>query len=343
MVGAASGMRDLLQTMLKVSQSDEPLMILGETGTGKELVAKCIHHMGLRRAAPFLPVDCSTLVPQLMESELFGHVRGAFTGAITNTKGLFETALGGTVFLDEIGELPIALQSKLLRAVQEHEVRPVGSTHWVKFHARIIVATNCDLAVAIQQGKFREDLYYRLNVLSLRLPPLRERREDILPLANHFLAKFSKIGEPPLELSPECAACLESYAWPGNIRELENCIRRIIVLSSGPVVQVAELASNMRESAETIPPGNISDKVSLLSEVERQAVVRAIAESNWDIPRAARILGIGRTTIYRKLKEYGISRSGFIKCLPNTEQDGESAPPDARHLDTPALKTKPAT
>ena len=254
-----------------------------------------------------MPVDCSALVPTLIESELFGYVRGAFTGALRTRQGLLEAAEGGIVFLDEIAEMPVDLQSKLLRALQEREVRPVGSTRAVKFDARIIAASNRDLESAIQQGIFRKDLYFRLNVVTLRLPPLRERTSDIPLLVNHFLGKFSPGQRRRPALSQEALNCLLSYEWPGNARELENCIERAVALGSGPVLHVGDLPTNLQnpQRAASLPVGD-GESVLSLRELERQAILRAVSEARGDKLLAARILGIGKTTLYRKLKEYGV-------------------------------------
>jgi len=300
-------MKTVFQMLLNASQSQEPVLITGETGTGKELAARAIHQIGPLRHRTFLPVDCSTLVPALMEAELFGYVRGAFTGAMSDRKGLFEAAHGGTVFLDEITEISVELQSKLLRTIQEHEFRPVGTTRWVEFSARIIVASNRDLKLLMQQGSFREDLYFRLNVLTIDLPPLREHKQDIPLLANHFLVKFSQGKGPPRELSEEALHRLMAYDWPGNVRELENCMRRAIALTPGPEVGPEDLPPYVGKSEGITLPAEVGGEETLtLREIERRAIVRAVAAANGDRLLAARLLGIGKTTIYRKLKEYGL-------------------------------------
>ena len=303
--GTAPSMQELFKMIVKVSQSHCPVLIAGESGTGKELVARAIHQSGPLREQPFLPVDCSALVPTLIESELFGYVRGAFTGALRTKQGLLEAAQGGTVFLDEIAEMPVDLQSKLLRALQEREVKPVGSTRAVKFDARIIAASNRDLESAIQQGVFRKDLYFRLNVVTLRLPPLRERKSDIPLLVNHFLDVFSGGQRRRQALSEEALNCLLAYDWPGNVRELENCIERAVALGSGPVLHVADLPTNLQNpqrAASAVPVGR--EPVVALPELERQAILRAVAEARGDKLLAARMLGIGKTTLYRKLNAY---------------------------------------
>ncbi len=319
LLGASSAMQKLFKLIVKVSQSHYPVLIQGESGTGKELVARSIHESGPLASRPFLPVDCGTLVPTLIESELFGYVRGAFTGAVRTKEGLFESARGGTVFLDEIGELPVDLQAKLLRALQEKEIRPVGSNRRVKIDLRIIAATNRDLDLAIQQGSFRKDLYFRLNVVSVRLPPLRERKSDIPLLVSHFLDKFAPKGRPRPTLSEEAMHRLMGYEWPGNVRELENCIERAVALGSGPVLQSADLASNLQHhrpvwASFPAQPGPVLTELPVsgssdggvvpLRDLEKTAILRAVAEAGGDKLLAARMLGIGKTTLYRKLKEY---------------------------------------
>ncbi len=307
LLGTSLPMQKLFKLIDKVSQNNYPVLIHGESGTGKELVARSIHITGPRSDRPFMPVDCGALVPTLIESELFGYVRGAFTGAVRTKQGLLEAAQGGTVFLDEIGELPVDLQAKLLRALQEKEIRPVGSTRGVKIDVRIIAATNRDLEMAIEQGAFRKDLYYRLNVVTLKLPPLRERKGDIPLLINHFLEKFRQPGRPRPTLSEEAMTRLMAYDWPGNVRELENCIERAVALGSGPVLQSADLASNLqnfRAPAPTSTPFAVEERVIPLRELERRAILRAVTDAGGDKLLAARLLGIGKTTLYRKLKEY---------------------------------------
>ena len=236
MIGHSAEMEKLYRILSKVAQSTHPVLILGESGTGKELVARTIHAFGPNAKKPFLPVDCGSLVPTLVESELFGYVKGAFTGANRSKDGLLVAAEGGTVFLDEIGELTLDLQSKLLRALQEKEVRPVGATHRVPIRARIVAATNRDLAAMVECGTFRKDLFYRLNVVKLQLPALRNRREDIPLLAAHFLDRISREQGVKFTLSDEALRTIMEHDWPGNVRELENAIERACALSSGPVL-----------------------------------------------------------------------------------------------------------
>jgi DNA-binding NtrC family response regulator len=286
----------------KVSQHNYPVLILGESGTGKEIVASSIHFLGPRKQRPFVPVECSALAPSLIESELFGHVKGAFTGAQQSKQGLLETAGEGTLFLDEIGDMPVDLQTKLLRSLQEHEIKPVGSTARVPLRARIIAATNRDLETAIRNGTFRQDLYFRLNVVQIKIPPLRERKTDIPLLANAFLEKFADPDGAPRRLSEEALRCLMAYDWPGNVRELENAIERAVALGPGPNLQLNDLPSNLQYGNGSRPLDD--DKFVPLDTMERRAIFRALQEAGGDKVVAARMLGIGKTTLYRKLKYY---------------------------------------
>jgi DNA-binding NtrC family response regulator len=302
LIGLSPKMQRVYRMIEKVSQHNYPVLILGESGTGKELVARSIHFSGSRRNKPFVPVDCSSLVPTLIESELFGYVKGAFTGAMHSKIGLIESAGSGTLFLDEIGDLPVDLQAKLLRALQEREVKPVGSTDRISISVRVIAATNRDLESAVRQGQFRQDLFFRLNVVQIKLPPLRERKTDILVLVNSFLEKFGESHGGVRTISEDAMARLIAYDWPGNVRELENAIERAVALGSGPILHVADLPSNLQYgTGERIPQ---SDELLPLEELERRAILRALRESGGDKLAAARLLGIGKTTLYRKLKQY---------------------------------------
>jgi two-component system response regulator HydG len=307
MIGRAREMDNLYRIIGKASQSSHPLLILGESGTGKEMVARAIHSFGPFRDKPFVPVDCGSLVPTLIESELFGYVKGAFTGANQAKDGLLAIAEGGTVFLDELGELSIDLQAKLLRALQEKEIRPVGGTKQVPINVRILAATNRDLEQAVGQGLFRRDLYFRLNVLSLRIPPLRERREDIPLLAETLLARISRASGRKHELSDDAMKALLAYDWPGNVRELENCIERCCAMNSGPVIGAADLPGSLRDAAAQPSNGGPEGRIVPIFDLEKQAILAAIAQLHGDKLMAAKLLGIGKTTLYRKLKEYGES------------------------------------
>ncbi|MBS1850244.1 MAG: sigma-54-dependent Fis family transcriptional regulator [Acidobacteria bacterium] len=306
-VGRAPEMEKLYRIIAKAAHSSHPVLILGESGTGKEMVARAIHFSGPFRDKPFIPVDCGSLVPTLIESELFGYVKGAFTGAVQAKDGLLAIAEGGTVFLDEVGELPVDLQAKLLRAIQEKEVRPVGSTRRIPINVRILAATNRDLEQGVAQGTFRRDLYFRLNVLSLRIPPLRERRQDIPLLAEYFLDRLLRSTGQERSISDEAMKIMLAYDWPGNVRELENCLERACALSTGPVMHVMDLPSAIRGVSSVLPPpGESSAKIVSMAELEKQTILSTILQLNGDKLLAARLLGIGKTTLYRKLKEYRV-------------------------------------
>ena len=302
LIGISAKMQRVYKMMEKVSQHEYPVLILGESGTGKELVARSIHYSGPRKDRPFSPVDCSSIVPTLIESELFGYVKGAFTGAMQSKQGLLEAAQGGTLFLDEIGDMPVDLQAKLLRALQEREIKPVGATERRHINVRVIAATNRDLEAAIRNGSFRQDLYFRLNVVQVKLPPLRERKSDIQLLVTSFLEKFSDPQGPPRTISEDAMRRLLAYDWPGNVRELENAIERALALGSGPIVHVGDLPSNLHYPSSERAPDN--DEVLPMEELERRAILRTLRETGGDKLAAARLLGIGKTTLYRKLKQY---------------------------------------
>jgi two-component system response regulator HydG len=312
LIGRSPGMHKVREIIARVSDSTHPVLIEGETGTGKDLVARAIHSAGPHCNEPFIPVDCGSLVPTLIESELFGHARGAFTGAVGSKNGLMAAAGGGTVFLDEIGELPVELQSRLLRALQEKEVRPVGSTRSVALNARMLAATNRDLEAAVSQGAFRKDLYFRLNVVTLRIPPLRERKQDIPLLASHFFQKeLSLWNGAERTISEEAMRLMLAYDWPGNVRELENFLEGAAVLNSSPALEVADLPSHIRNPRvgslrSFLRPAS---EIVPIAELEKQAILSALDSVNGDKLLAAELLGIGKTTLYRKLQEYGSNDS----------------------------------
>jgi transcriptional regulator with PAS, ATPase and Fis domain len=302
LIGNSAPMRLLNKLIAKVSQSNSPVLLLGETGTGKEVVARAIHSTGLRREKVLVPVECSALTPTLIESELFGHLKGAFTGADRAKRGLLQSANGGTIFFDEIGELPVSLQAKLLRTLQEKEIRPVGSTERIPIDVRVIAATHRDLEAGVRSGTFRQDLYFRLNVIQLRLPPLRERKIDIPLLVAYFLEKFSEPIQPVRAIADDALRRLLAYDWPGNVRELENAIECAVALGTDPVLTIDDLASVPRV-ASAIGPLDRNELVPL-AEIERRAVLQALRETGGDKYAAALVLGIGKTTLYRKLKRY---------------------------------------
>jgi two-component system response regulator HydG len=322
LIGTSAQMQQVFDLIEKVSQHTYPILILGESGTGKELVARSIHALGPRRKKPIAPVDCAALVPTLIESELFGHVKGAFTGADQSVRGLFVGASEGTLFLDEIGELPVDLQAKLLRVLQEKEIRPIGSTERIPVNVRIIAATNRDLEAAIRDRTFRQDLYFRLNVVQIKLPSLRERKSDLPLLVNHFLEKFSDPREPARTISDGAMHRLMSYSWPGNVRELENSIERALALSPGSVLQESDVPPNIGYEAGRLPTDN---EVMPLEEIERRAIFRALQQTGGDKQAAAILLGIGKTTMYRKLILYGHDGPRF-RAFPVSMEDSKVEP-----------------
>jgi len=303
LIGTSPKMQRVYKLIEKVSQHNYPVLILGESGTGKELVARSIHFSGPRCSRQFVPVDCSSLAPTLIESELFGYVKGAFTGAVHSKQGVFESADGGTLFLDEIGNLPVDMQAKLLRVLQEREVKPVGGNERVSVNVRVIAATNRDLDAAVRQNTFRKDLFFRLNVVQIRIPPLRERKTDIPILAQAFLEKFVDPGGSVPILSEDAMSMLTSYEWPGNVRELENAIQRAVALRSSPILHSGDLPSNVQNDPGS-EPLVADDKTVPLDEMERRAILQALQETYGDKLAAARALRIGKTTLYRKLKQY---------------------------------------
>ncbi len=300
MIGSGPAFAGVLEMVQKVADTNSTVLIRGESGTGKELIARALHFNSRRSDRPFLAVNCGALPDSLLESELFGHVRGAFTGAVGDKKGFFRSADGGTVFLDEIGETTPALQVKLLRAVQEHEVTPVGASVAVGFDARIIAATHKDLEAEVREGRFREDLFYRLNVIEIVVPPLRERREDIPALAKHFALKSAtKQNSPRKPVTDEAINALTEYAWPGNIRELENVIERAFILSDAEI-GLADLPPAVSKNFS----GTESGGIKTLEDIEREYILQTLESLGQDKSAAAAALGIDLSTLYRKLKRY---------------------------------------
>lgn len=304
-IGTSESLKTIFAIVEKVANTNTNVLIQGESGTGKELIARAIHFNSGRSGKPFLAVNCGALPENLLESELFGHVKGAFTGAVADKKGLFRASSGGTLFLDEVGEMPQPLQVKLLRALQEHEVTPVGSASPTRFDARIIAATNKNLEDEVEAGHFREDLFYRLNVIEMTLPPLRDRREDVPMLAKHFSAK-SAINQSVVEkaISKEAMSALVNYDWPGNVRELENAIERAFILS-GEEISIDSLPAKVRKgSVHSFQTHDGDGFRPTLEEVERRYVREILGSVNEDKVSAAKILGIDLSTLYRKLKRY---------------------------------------
>jgi DNA-binding NtrC family response regulator len=307
MIGESPAMRQLRETIDKVAHSDATVLVTGESGTGKELVARALHFAGRRASGAFVPVNCGALVGTLLDSELFGHLRGAFTGADTSKRGLFVAADGGTLFLDEIGELPLELQPKLLRALQDGEVKPVGGTSAIRVDARLIAATNRGLQSQIAAGAFREDLYYRLAVITIEVPPLRERPGDIGLLARHFAEQAALRAERGrVVLSDAALAHLATQRWPGNVRELENTIERAVILAAGDVLDVADVAGPRAPAAGAAFATFIGDRVPTLDELERAHILKVLELCDNQKTKAAQMLGINRTTLWKKLRQYGL-------------------------------------
>jgi two-component system response regulator AtoC len=329
-VGSSAKIQDVLRMVARLKDTRTPVLIYGESGTGKELVARAMHFRGVFAARPFVAVDCGSLVPTLIESELFGYEKGAFTGALKSKQGLFQSADGGTIFLDEVGELPLELQAKLLRVLQEKEVRPVGSNQRVKVDVRVIAATNRDLETAYKAGTFRKDLYFRLNVVTLYVPALRERRSDIPMLVHWFLERYAPGAE--LHVSSGAMKALMQYDWPGNVRELENCVERAVALGNGQIIDLGDLpaaiaAGSAAPGTPAVMPPAKSTILDLdlataqsasasapaaaattdLEDIERATIQRVFEQVKGDKALAGRMLGISRATLYRKLKRYNIS------------------------------------
>ncbi len=306
LVGDTPEIHRVLRFLRKLENSRLPVLLEGESGTGKELVARALHEVSPGAKGVYVAVNTATLTPTLAESELFGHARGSFTGAAASRRGLFEQAAGGTLFLDEIGEFPLEMQAKLLRVLEQNEIRPVGADRAITVDTRVIAASNRDLAREVEAGRFRRDLYHRLNVVKLRLAPLRERRADIPLLVRRFLADVPR----PIRLTREAIEWLAAYDWPGNVRELENCVRRMAALASGSEAHVDALPTEIRnavEAARAAPARNVTPPPEdrPLADVERRAILEVMQAVGGDRQKAAKILNIGRSTLYRKLIEYG--------------------------------------
>jgi len=322
LVGQSPHIIETRRLIEKASRHSLPVLLLGESGTGKEVVARAIHAANPR--GQLVPIDCGSLVGTLMESELFGHVKGAFSGAVENKKGLVELADGGTAFFDEIGDLPLDMQVKLLRLVQERQFRPVGALAWRPVDLRIVAATHRDLRAEVASGRFRQDLYYRLNVFTIRLAPLRERKEDIPLLIDHFLAGGREAGLPWFDPPPELLARLMAYDWPGNVRELKHALDRLAAMYSEGTLESSlpsglryrEASAGLHQLSDAVgdrlPEVDLAPKSPVISirESEKQTIERALEESQGERVKAARILRIGRTTLYRKMKQYGIRAAG---------------------------------
>jgi len=307
-IGQTPIIQQLLRMVQKIAQTDSTVLITGETGVGKELIARAIHSASQRKSHPFVKVNCAAIPDTLLESELFGHEKGAFTGAVTNKPGRFEIAHQGTLFLDEIGEIPLHLQTKLLGVLQDKSFERLGGVKTTKVDVRIITATNQDLPSAVQAGKFRSDLFYRLNVVPIHIPPLRERKDDLIPLVNHLLDKFtSKYGKKIDTIPPEVMATFSNYDWPGNIRELENVMERMVVMSEIDSLSLDQVPPEIRGVVSRTEATTLKEKIETLSQVtEKQMIIDALNKTNQNRTLAAKLLGISRRTLQNKIKEYGL-------------------------------------
>ncbi len=314
MVGESYVMRRLREQVAMAAPTNGRVLIYGENGTGKELVARTVHAMSHRKSAAFVEVNCAAIPEELIESELFGHVRGAFTGAVSDRRGKFEVADGGTIFLDEIGDMSLKTQAKVLRVLQEQTMEAVGGTARIRVDARVLAATNKDLQTEIRQGSFREDLYFRLNVIPIFVPPLRERQEDIPLLADHFMAEFAReYGRRPKPFEPEATATLQEYAWPGNVRELRNVIERLVIMVPGDSIGIADLGFlDQGGVARPMAPEASGPRPTLheaRERFERDLILRTLAEQQGNMSRTAEVLGVERSNLYRKMRTFGIAPS----------------------------------
>lgn len=310
LLGSSPAMRQVYDLLDRVADSEASVLITGESGTGKEVVARTLHEMGKRKSGPFVAINCSAVPEQLLESELFGHVKGAFTDARADRAGLFQQANGGTLFLDELGDMPGVLQPKLLRALQERTIRPVGGTAEIPIDTRIIAATNRDLESAVEEGRFREDLFFRINVIHVPLPPLRTRGRDVLTLAQHFLEHFAnQAGKPLKALSAAAAEKILAFDWPGNVRQLQNCIERAVALARFDEIKVEDLPEKVRDyrRSHVIVAGDDPTELVPMEQVERRYIARVLEAVNGNKTMAAKVLGFDRKTLYRKLDRYGIT------------------------------------
>ncbi len=319
LIGESPAMKEVYDLISRIAGSEASILLLGETGTGKELAALAIHRLSRRAEGPFLAVNCAAMPEALLESELFGHTKGAFTDARADRQGLFLKGHGGTLFLDEIGDLPLSLQPKLLRVLQERAIRPVGSDQEIPVDVRVMAATNHDLEALVEEKRFREDLFFRLNVIQVRMPPLRARGSDILLLAQHFLEHFAgRSGKRVSGISSSVAAKLLDYSWPGNVRELRNCIERAVALTPFEQLAVEDLPEKIRNysRSQVLLASDNPEELAPLAEVERRYILRVLEAAGNNKTQAARILGLDRKTLYRKLEQFGVKAAGEEKKSP---------------------------
>jgi DNA-binding NtrC family response regulator len=328
LIGDSRAMKGVQDLIARIGSSDVSVLIEGETGTGKELVARGLHASSPRRAGPFVAINCAAVPSNLLESELFGHARGAFTDAKAQRDGLFVQASGGTLFLDEIGEMPLEMQTKLLRALQERTVRPVGANTELSFDARIVTATHRDLESDVDEKRFRQDLFYRINVVKIQVPPLRERSGDILVLGTHFLNKFAeRAGKGAMTLPPQVAALLLAYRWPGNVRELENCMERAVALARLDHISAEDLPEKIRSYRPDrfVVSADDPEEIMTLDELDRRYIVRAVKLLNGNKSRAAQVLGLDRRTLYRRLEKYDGAEHPRIEHSERVDEECSAA------------------
>jgi two-component system response regulator PilR (NtrC family) len=308
-IGTSDEMMRVFKMVEKVADSEATIMIQGESGTGKELIAREIHYSSRRASGPFVSINCGAIPRDLLESNLFGHVKGSFTGAVRDSAGLFQVAEGGTFFLDEVGEMPSATQVKLLRALQEREIIPVGGTQPIKIDCRLVAATNADLEKEVAEGRFRADLFYRLNVIPIKLPHLRQRRDDIPLLVDHFLKRYA-VNNPAKTVNPEAMELLMKYDWPGNVRELENVMERALILDEGGIIGPDDLPDKLRFGASHRGSLIIDSPTLTLEELEKEYILKVLSYTRWQKKKASDLLGINASTLYRKLIAYGVEGTG---------------------------------
>jgi two-component system NtrC family response regulator len=317
-IGSSPSLLKTLDIGSRVADADVTVLIHGETGTGKELIAKAIHFRSPRRSRPFVTVNCGSIPRELLESELFGHTKGSFTGAVSHKKGKAEVAEGGTIFLDEIGEMPLELQVRVLRLIQEHEIEKIGATNPTKLDVRIIAATHRDLGAMVKAGSFREDLFYRLMVVPIEVPPLRDRPDDIPALVQHFFAQYKlKYGRSELTLPPDVLGSFCAYAWPGNVRQLENCVERIVLLATGSELTLNDLPDFLQRSEPDVLPDDLPDAGISLAAVEKELIIRTLRKFAGNQSRAAAFLKVSRRTLGYRVEKFGISTNDFFA---NTEK-----------------------